>query len=369
MKTSEWKALQGLGPAVRARCRPLLEFVPEWRAPAPNQLGKRKSRSPQTAKAYVQLMIQRAFEATPIGTESFVDFAHAGAQGTFQSVHVWEEFENAVSTMSGRVIPVIAPDPSASIRDRVRRILARGHGQLAVRVSNAFVRNPAASVQLKALADAMAVATSSIHLLIDFKDQPDSITHDAIRASVGQTAKFASITVVAGVFPVNLMKYSSQKVVHLESRTEWTTWWTNRLATPNDQEIVGFGDYTTQHANYSEQPALPGSVSLRYTTDACIVVFRGMQADKTAGRGYEQIHGHCRLLIQRPDYAVATFSRGDQRMYCWTDPRNGTGNPEQWRVACVSHHITHTVAQLADATGSAEALRQYARARPPGTCG
>lgn len=80
------------------------------------------------------------------------------------------------------------------------------------------------------------------------------------------------------------------------------------------------------------------------------------------------MHGHCRLLVNRPDYDGAAFSEGDQRIHCWTDPGNGTGNAMQWRTAAIVHHITHTVAQLQDPVGSSANARVWARRQPAAEC-
>jgi hypothetical protein len=204
------------------------------------------------------------------------------------------------------------------------------------------------------------------HLIIDLKNSPTAVSHDSIRRSVGNIAAFASVVVLAGVFPFDLTQY--QTGVTAEARIEWDTWWREHRATQASDRFLCFGDYTTQCAHYRPSPALPGSVSLRYTTDGAILVFRGTQANSRAGLGYEQIHGHCRLLVGRQDYDGAAFSAGDQRIHCWTDPTRGPGNPEQWRTACLVHHITHVVAQLQDAAGSSATARAWARSQPSAAC-
>jgi hypothetical protein len=178
--------------------------------------------------------------------------------------------------------------------------------------------------------------------------------------------EYASITVLAGVFPLDLTQY--QLGVVSEARREWVTWKTEHEATPSGQRLLRYGDYTTQCAEYHPSPSIRGSVSIRYTTDDAVLVFRGKQSNSAAGIGYEQMHGHCRLLVRHADYDGAAFSAGDHRFHCWMDPANGTGNPEQWRVAGVTHHITHVVAQLADPSGSSANARTWSHAQPVAPC-
>jgi hypothetical protein len=214
--------------------------------------------------------------------------------------------------------------------------------------------------------NALGATTASTHVIVDLKDSPRLASHSLVRERLTDIDRFASVTVLAGVFPHDLTNY--QPGIEAEPRQEWLTWRREHAATSEDQRFLAFGDYTTQCAHYRPSPAVPGSVSLRYTTDDAILVFRGRQSNSGAGLGYEQIHGHCRLLVRRADYDGAVFSDGDTRMFCWTDPTNGTGNPEQWRVAAITHHITHLIVQLQDAAGSSAAIRTWARAQGPTSC-
>jgi hypothetical protein len=212
----------------------------------------------------------------------------------------------------------------------------------------------------------LGIAPRAAHLIFDLKDTPAAISHAQVRAALRNAGAFASVVVLAGVFPVDLRRY--QPGTALEPRAEWKTWWREHVATPADEALLAFGDYTTQCAHYQPAPEVPGSVSLRYTIDDAILVFRGRQSNSGAGFGHEQMHGHCRLLVSRAEYDGARFSEGDQRIYCWTDPSNGPGNAMQWRTAALVHHITHVVVQLQDAVGSSATARVWARGQVPSTC-
>ena len=201
---------------------------------------------------------------------------------------------------------------------------------------------------------------------MDLKDTPNARSHGQIRAALGNAVQFASVVVLAGVFPPDLTQY--EPGVASEPRSEWNTWWPEHVATPTDERMLAFGDYTTQCARYRPSPAVPGSVSLRYTIDDSVLVFRGRQSNNGTGLGHDQMHGHCRLLVRRADYDGAAFSWGDQRISCWTDPANGTGNAVQWRTASVAHHLTHVTVQLQDPAGSSANARNWARGQPGGAC-
>jgi len=361
-KASEWKALAALTPGVRRRIAPIIEFVPEWKGPG-SSTSTRKRRAAQTPSEYVRRILEAAASSTPANTRSFVYFGHAGASATWSGVDLWAAFV-ATLPFRSRAVPLVtleAVTGSAAMAAAVRH----AGGEIALRI---YVNdlNMSLAGRIQAAIRYVGVGTGAAHLIIDLKDNPTAASHDQIRRAVGNTAAFASIVVLAGVFPFDLTQY--QTGVTPEPRVEWDIWWREHRATQADDQFLSFGDYTTQCAHYRPSPAMPGSVSLRYTTDGAILVFRGNQANSRAGLGYEQIHGHCRFLVSRQDYDGAVFSAGDQRIHCWTDPTRGPGNPEQWRTACLVHHVTHVVAQLQDAAGSTATARAWARSQPPAAC-
>ena len=361
-KASEWKALAALSPGVRQRVAPIIEFVPGWRGPG-SSTTTRKRRAPQTPGEYVRRMLEAAAHSTSGKTRSFVYFGHAGANANWSGVGLWAAFVSTVPSECG-VVPLVDLDAvsgSASVPAAVQH----ADGDFSLRIVANELNSSLAGRIHGAIRQAGATAGTT-HVIIDLKDNPTAASHNQIRRVVGNTDAFASVVVLAGVFPFDLTQY--QTGVAAEGRIEWHTWWREHQATQVDDRFLSFGDYTTQCAHYRPSPAVPGSVSLRYTTDAAILVFRGSQANSRAGLGYEQIHGHCRLLVGRQDYDGAVFSAGDQRIYCWTDPSHGPGNPEQWRTACLVHHITHVVTQVQDAAGSSATIRAWARSQPPPTC-
>jgi len=361
-KASEWKALAALSPGVRRWIAPILEFVPEWRGPG-SPTSTRKRRAPQTPTEYVRRMLEAAASSTPANTRSLVYFGHGGANAIWSGVDLWAAFASAAPS-GGRTVPLVDLDAVAGLAS-VPAVVQRTGGEVGLRL-HANELNASLAGRTQAAIRQLGAITGTSHLIIDLRDNPTAASHDQIRRAVANPAAFASIVVLAGVFPFDLTQY--QTGVTPEARVEWDTWRREHLATQAGDRFLCFGDYTTQCAHYRPSPALPGSVSLRYTTDGAILVFRGNQANSRAGLGYEQIHGHCRLLVGRQDYDGAAFSAGDRRIQCWTDPTRGPGNPEQWRTACLVHHITHAVAQLQDAAGSSATARAWARSQPAAAC-
>lgn len=360
-KASEWNALASLTPGVRRRIAPIIEFVPDWKQPGAST-STRKRRAPQTPAEYVQLFLESSVKATPSPTRSFVYFGLVGSDPQWSGIDLWSEFGSRVPAQT-HIVPLA--DLGSAISSPALARVARSRGEVALRLSRSDVGPMLAS----RLADALAsfgVATASAHIILDLKDGPAAVSHAQLLAAIGNVDEFASIVILAGVFPPDLTRY--QQGITPEPRSEWQTWWRQHFGTLPGERLLSFGDYTTQCAHYQPSPEVPGSVSLRYTTDDAILVLRGRQSNNSTGLGHEQIHGHCRLLVARSDYDGAAFSCGDHRVHCGTTPSNGTGNAMQWRTASLSHHITHVVVQLQDPVGASTNARAWARAQTTAAC-
>lgn len=360
-KASEWKALAALSPGVRRRIAPIIEFVPHWREPGAST-STRKRRAPQTPAEYLERFLEASVKATPSGTRSFVYFGLAGSDPKWSGIDLWSEFETRVPAQT-RMVPLV--DLGAVGSSAVLARVARSRGEVGLQFEGTDVSS-ALAARITIALQTLGVAAASAHLVVDLKDAPAAVSHARLRAATGNSDEFASTVLLAGVFPQDLTHY--QPGITAELRTEWQTWWHEHLATPAGERLLGFGDYTTQCSRYRVSPEVAPSVSLRYTTDEAVLVFRGRQSNSGAGLGHEQMHGHCRLLVRRPDYDGAPFSSGDQHIYCWTDPSNGPGGATQWRTASLVHHITHVVAQLQDPLGSSATARAWARAQIPPAC-
>ncbi len=360
-KASEWQALKQLAPGVRQRIAPILEFIPDWETPGATTTG-RKRRAPQTPAEYVVRMLDSSAGATPAGMRSFIYFGLSHPSAIWTGIDLWREFAARVPA-SRRVIPLA--DLSSLANAASLPNVARTRGEFGLRIEANDVGTQLA-LRIAAALRATGLGPEAVYIVVDLRDTPAARSHAQVRKALGNANRFASVVVLAGVFPADLTQY--QPGVASESRTEWTTWWREHVTTPTDERMLAFGDYTTQCARYQPSPEVPGSVSLRYTIDDAVLVFRGRQSNNGTGLGHDQMHGHCRLLVARSDYDGAAFSLGDQCITCWTDPANGTGNAMQWRTASVVHHITHVVAQLHDPVGTSVSARAWARSQPAHPC-
>jgi len=360
-KASEWKALQLLTPGIRQRISPILEFVPDWDAPGA-VTSVRKRRAPQTPHEYVARMLRHAVEATPHRTRSFIYFGLAGSAARWKGVDLWAEYEARVEPKTD-VIPLADLSSIEGQPGLTRSVASRS--QIGLRLRSEDI-GPQSQRRIDTVLQLLGIPRQFVHVVVDLKDRPTSRSHEQVRSALEHSRAFASVVVLAGIFPLDLTQY--QPGIASEPRLDWTTWWQGHCATPNGERLLALGDYTTQCAHYQPSPEVPGSVSLRYTVDDAVLIFRGRQSGSAGGLGHEQMHGHCRLLVNRPDYDGAAFSWGDHRIRCWTNPSNGTGNAVQWRTASITHHITHVVTQVHDPTGSSASARSWARGQETTPC-
>jgi hypothetical protein len=277
-KTSERKALAALILAVRRRIAPIIEFVPEWRGPAASGGRKRKPRSPQTPEEYVRRMLADAVSATPAGTRSLVYFGHAGPKAQWQGVDLWSAFARHVPAVGG-VIP-LADISSLANATVLAHAVQHAGGTVGLRIRASDI-GPGVDGHVAHAIRTLGVSPGTTHLVVDHQDDPLATTHSDVRASFHDVRSFASVVVLAGVFPFDLTRY--QPGIQPEPRREWAIWRREHVATREGERLLGYADYTTQCAHYRPSPSLPGSVSLRYTTDDAILVFRGRQANSGAG--------------------------------------------------------------------------------------
>jgi hypothetical protein len=376
-KSSEFKALGALSRGTRRRIIPIIEFVPDWKSPGSTRATGRR-RAPQTPAEYVQRMLDSSAHATPWDGRSFVYFGHAGADGLWKGIDLWEAFE-ARATILDRVDLFAPAEARASAGPALIPLVDLSCAERSPSLVRVTRRSGAAGLRVlvadvdaglgKRIADALrtlGVPAASAHIIVDLKDHPGAASHGDIRSVLVTPGEFASIVVLAGVFPRDLMEFDYGKSA--VARREWQSWWKEHASKSSGDRPLGFGDYTTSCAHYQAAPSVPASVSLRYTTDHEILVFRGRQSDTAKGFANDQMTGHCRLLLDLPEYDGAGFSWGDQRIYCWAQDPRRPGNAEQWRAAAIVHHVTHVVVQLHDPLGSSAAARKRARAHVLRAC-
>lgn len=255
-KASEWQALKRLTPGVRRRIAPILEFIPDWKKPGADTSG-RKRRAPQTPAAHITRMLESSVAATPAGTRSFIYFGLAHPSAIWSGIDLWGRYAADVPA-SARVVPLADLSSLASASSLANAAQARG--ELGLRLGADDIGLPVSS-HIGAALRLTGLGPGAVHIVVDLKDAPAARSHGQIRTALRNADEFASVVVLAGVFPTDLTQY--QPGVTSEPRTEWITWWRDHVATPTDERMLAFGDYSTQCARYQPSPEVPADPQLR----------------------------------------------------------------------------------------------------------
>lgn len=185
-----------------------------------------------------------------------------------------------------------------------------------------------------------------VDLVVDYKGA--ELKPNTIAVAINRIPKLSQwnrLIFLAGSFPEDLSQFSKAGEYQLE-RKEWNAW--KALGTANLQRIPGFGDYTIQHAYFSEKlDAFSPSPSVRYTSYQNWLIFRGKKKF-----GHEQYPAHAQLLCARPEFMGEHYSPGDKYIFekskelsrIGGKPR--TGNSTEWLTASINHHVHLTSWQV-----------------------
>jgi hypothetical protein len=79
------------------------------------------------------------------------------------------------------------------------------------------------------------------------------------------------------------------------------------------------------------------AASLRYTTEDMLLIVKGIRVRENGSALFPNL---LRQLIARPEFAGRAFSRGDGWIEDAAKRDVGPGNPQKWREAATSHHLT-----------------------------
>jgi hypothetical protein len=287
--------------------------------------------------------LSRASAASHAGPV-FVDFGLL--QGKIaQPTILWRSLARLVSEFQGATIPMVSPNapaPALATAASIVTVLGRGCG---LRLTAPDIEHGAVNANIRHALRCLGVSPTAVDLFIDLGTTSASYTHNHLRARVPLLADWRTVTILGGVFPPDLTNYASTQQVWYEDRVGWTHYEREALAATGGVRVPTFGDFTTQHAVYSDSPAYAGSVSLRYTLDDRWLILRGEKPNMLKNGGFAQMYGHTALLRQRSDFYGPTFSWGDQ-MIAQHIPPAPKGNAGTWLAVGICHHMTVVVNQV-----------------------
>jgi hypothetical protein len=319
-KAGEAWALANVPPADRVHVTPLLELHPH----------KTKANGQHAREMCEQFA--DAWGSDPV----FLDTAWLHRSGPVAGA-IADTF-TAARTTSLQPIPVVRLTYDAPAVVQVRAAVEEDGRGCMLRVTQDDLDAPQAVARIDALLDALGLAPSHVHLLLDYENSRMQLRGDVPR--VPHLNDWLTFTAASGVFQASLVTLT-QGTWHRLSRRDWVSW---------EVDVVGaglprrpaYGDYSTRAPG---RPADFGDpvVNMRYTAATEWLVRIGGKHKQGAAPDIKPI---CASLVTQPEYVGRLFSEGDAKIDDTARPGTPTGAPQQWVQWSVSHHVAFVNSQI-----------------------
>lgn len=337
-KRGEWRAVKKVNDADRELMTPLFEFTP--RELEPSNIDSRLAEYAQT------------MDDCWNGRSAFVDTAliSSAIRGASRRHPLLVFAQHAADRRFG-AIPVTGLDRDQTARIAARTAARRLGTGAAIRIRRSDIKNLGFGHAVESLRLLLGLLPEEVDILLDYGRTDASAPAIApVLAALPHLRSWRTLTVISGAFPKDLSQFSVGE--HEHPRADFIWWRDQVLGTTGLRRIPTFGDYTTQHAEYSEPPARANfSASIRYAAEDHWVVMRGEGVFKDDGPGFAQWPANAQLLCDRGEFCGRDFSAGDGYIFETGQQQERTGNAETWLSAAINHHLVFTARQIANLFG------------------
>lgn len=338
-KRGEWLALKSLNAADRSWITPLIEIPPKhW------GLGEAPT-GPVADGSITQTAIQIAENWG--NDPAFLDLGlirpSVRASSGKSLLDPLSEHARHLQLPLVPVATISRPQDYAAVSLAAQRC---GAGA-AIRLTRQDLLDTGLRIKIMEAAAAIRLPKGELDLIIDLKLVGDTCPSIAtICASIPDLLLWRTFTLIAGSFPKDLTSFSVGE--HLLERTEWNLWNGQVNGAKGLARRPAFGDYCTQHANFTEPPSFANfSASIRYATATHWVIMRGEGVRNDDGPGYSQWPANAQMLCARGEFLGQDFSAGDAYIHETSLQTKKTGNAETWLRAGINHHLTVVARQVA----------------------
>lgn len=256
------------------------------------------------------------------------------------------------------VIPVTGLRREDAYQQAVRNAAGRLGMGVCLRIEDADLTDPLAA-RVGALLEWFGVPVRDADLVLDYRGIPEALARSlatgagvAIR-QLPHLDRWRTFTLVSGGFPKSLGELGRGSEFRIP-RSDWNLWQAVSRSLPAAVRRPAFGDYGIAHPDLEDaDPRLMNvPVALRYTTATEFLVLKRGTFRKGGGAAFQKL---CQELVGFPDFSGDAFSRGDEYIARTARAETKGGNPEAWRQAGTSHHLTLAVIQVRDDPSGATA--------------
>lgn len=245
-----------------------------------------------------------------------------------------------------KAVPVVWLSGSPEQRRIAKNQIARNKLGAAIRLPFKVGEIHNVNSQVSALIDELGVKDSDTVLILDFgyvqRTDVNRVSDTAINVINNLTSKnFKSVVLLSGSFPVDLTEFKKSYSPQAIRRIEETIF----VRVSRAHTFVKYGDYGTKHPDYVPPQKHPGTCSVKYSTKAAFVIYKGELAQNSS-IGSGQYIKHCRKLTKEPTiYQGEGFSWGDLKIKQIskekiTDDKKKTGSSTTWVTISLTHHMT-----------------------------
>ena len=305
-KQGEKEALGWLRDSAKSRITPLIELIPKN---FKNTEGKRIG-----AKKAIEKFVDE-LDTFWGGSSVFVDLHHVVESGICSQKnqsHLVEMLSNTAkrhrplipSYLS--IIPVTSLTRSTEFQRAIKSVVKADKTGVCLRLSVDEIFKRSFVSTLEKVLDKIGVDVEECDLVIDAMYGTDVKPLQGILDCIPQLPNWRTITFLNGTFPTDLQEYEKDDV-HKITRGEWFYFREQIQLLSQDMRLPVFGDYTVQHAIYSEPPDhCNPSASIRYAHEDYWIIMRGHGLTHKGSLGNDQYLAEAQLPVSYTHLTLPT---------------------------------------------------------------
>jgi hypothetical protein len=341
-KSGEYKALGGLALHDQQGLTPFIDVPPIA------ELGDRALTAAQHYQAQFEKLEKYWGARGPVFVDSrLVQAGRRTDAGEHPASVLFELAERA----GFGVVPVTGLRRENAYQQSVRNAVGRLGTGVCLRIEDADLTDHLAA-RVDALLEWLGVTVRNADLVLDYRGVPVELARSLAAAAgvairqLPHMDRWRTFTLASGGFPKSLGELGRGSEFRIQ-RSDWNLWQAVSRSLPEAVRRPAFGDYGIAHPDLEDaDPRLMNvPVALRYTTATEFLVLKRGTFRKGGGAAFQKL---CQELVRLSDYSGDAFSRGDEYIARTARAETKGGNPEAWRQAGTSHHLTLTVIQVRD---------------------